>query len=820
MKRIALGALLSAGLIATAGHADRTDSAMFSDRIDLGLEDVFNISAPDEIVSALIFLWDQGDIKQLNEALHAERARLDIRNREVVNTLMDTAAITQDDLLDRIEELYQQGRVDDYQSFWIANVIRVDATPAVLRELAAHRDVDRIYYNIGIESVAPIAGDGRNDAGGAATGGVEPGIAAVRAPEAWALGYTGQGRLVSTLDTGVDGNHPALGSRWRGHHPDYANNPEWAWFDPVTNTSFPQEFGGGSHGTHTMGSAVGGSPGDGIGVAPGAEWMHAAVIDREGIEQTVADAIASFQWVVNPDGDPNSSFGVPDVCSNSWGVTSGMGYPACDDLFWSFIDNAEAAGIVMVFAAGNEGGQGLRRPADRATSDFRNMAVAAVDANNANWPIGSFSSLGPTNCTLDGSPAEKPDISAPGVNVRSAISGGGYNSVSGTSMAAPHIAGVVALIREVCPALSPEQVMQIIYTTAVDLGTPGKNSVYGYGMVDAFEAVVLAESSCSLIMSLPDGAPSIVPAGESFSFAVRLIENEEDLVPGSAMLMYRFQPVAPFQGVPLNHLGGENYVAVLPAASCDDQLEFYVTAEGDGGTIQTVPNNAPTNTFTAAIGQLVTEQTLAVDFETGLPSGWSASGAWGVTSSCSAAGDCPSGQFAYYGNPSSCSIGTGSGTLTSTMIEIPDVGPEGTVQLSFCYNLETSFIFSEASFSVGSITQGLGDSSSWTTQTVDVTSLAGQTVAMSWSYENSWPFGAPRGMQVDAVRIETTVLDCVDVISCPGDLNGDGVVDVSDMLAMLAEWGPCVDCDADLNGDGVVDVSDLLGLLANWGACP
>ena len=97
--------------------------------------------------------------------------------------------------------------------------------------------------------------------------------------------------LVATLDTGVDGNHPALASRWRGvADPRYAGHPEWAFFDPVTGQTFP--FDSGSHGTHTMGTVCGGAPGDEVGVAPGAQWIHAGVIDRVGISQTVADAIA------------------------------------------------------------------------------------------------------------------------------------------------------------------------------------------------------------------------------------------------------------------------------------------------------------------------------------------------------------------------------------------------------------------------------------------------------------------------------------------------------------------------------------------------
>jgi len=307
------------------------------------------------------------------------------------------------------------------------------------------------------------------------------------------MGFTGDGRLVCHLDTGVDGNHPALNARWRGFDPQYNGHPEWAWFDPVTNTTFP--FDNNGHGTHTMGTicGLGETTGDTVGVAFGADWMSAGVIDRVSIPQTVADALLSFQWIVDPDGNPGTVWDVPDVCSNSWGVTTGHGYPPCDQTFWTVLDGCEAAGIVVIFAAGNEGFSGLRRPADRATTDITSFAIGALDGNDPNFPIAGFSSRGPTFCTPNGDPAIKPEVSAPGVNVRSSVPGGGYaGGWSGTSMATPHVAGVIALMRQANPNLSSEQVRQILLDTADDLGTLGNDNDYGMGIVDALEAVQIA----------------------------------------------------------------------------------------------------------------------------------------------------------------------------------------------------------------------------------------------------------------------------------------------------------------------------------------
>jgi len=473
--------------------------ATFAGGIDSNLEDVMAGADEQEIVSALVYLWDQVDVDGLNAEFKRQRAPYSQRHEVVVRSLQELAAATQDNVVNQLTAMQKAGTVESFHAFWIANCIRVDATSAAIEAIAQHEDVQWVYLNYEIELIGPV--------GGVPTASApldpphertpEVGLVAVRAPEVWAMGFTGEGILVASLDTGVDGDHPALASRWRGvADPRYVGHPDWAWFDPVTSTTFPASFG--AHGTHTMGSVCGGAPGDEVGVAPGVQWIHAAVIDRVDIPTTVADSILAFEWMVDPDGNPVTNWDVPAVCSNSWGVTTGHGYPECDETFWSYLDACEAAGTLILFSAGNEGSGGLRRPSDRATDEFRTCAVAAVDANDPSWPIASFSSRGPTYCTPGGSSAIKPDISAPGVNVRSAVPGGGYESSgwSGTSMASPHVNGVVALMREACPELSIEDIKQIIYDTAHDLGSSGEDNDYGYGMVDAYEAVITALDWC------------------------------------------------------------------------------------------------------------------------------------------------------------------------------------------------------------------------------------------------------------------------------------------------------------------------------------
>jgi hypothetical protein len=254
------------------------------------------------------------------------------------------------------------------------------------------------------------------------------------------------------------------------------------------------------HGTHNMGIVCGGAPGLPVGVAPGAQWITAGVIDRtSSINQTVSNAILAFQWIIDPDGDPDTTWDVPHVCSNSWRLLTSHGYPPCDETFWSYLDACEAAGIVILFSAGNEGPgpNTLGRPPDRATDDYRTLAVGGVNANAPGYPIASWSSRGPSYCTPTGDPAIKPELVGPAIEVISSMPGSGYEYWNGTSFASPHVNGVVALVLEACPDLSVQEVKQILYDTALDLGPVGKDNTYSYGLVDAYEAVNLAIQSCS-----------------------------------------------------------------------------------------------------------------------------------------------------------------------------------------------------------------------------------------------------------------------------------------------------------------------------------
>ena len=827
---VMLLAVLSAAGILRAGE------------IDSDLEAKLQQANPNDVISTLVHLNDRVDPSLLTQQLDARKATTAERHETLVRALRQKAQATQPQLVAHLNQLKSDGRIIDFGTFWIANVIRVDAVPDEIITLSERNDVERIYFNYPIEGIRPVE-PARPQAQiperTAMAGGVEPGVEAVRAPEVWAMGITGEDTLVATLDTGVAGNHPALASRWRGLDPAYDGNPGWAFFDPVTNWQFPQDSG--SHGTHTMGSVCGGAPGDSVGVAPGAEWIHAAVIDRVSIPQTVADAILAFEWLVDPDGNPETNFDVPDVCSNSWGLADWHGYPDCDETFWDFLDACEAAGIVIVFSAGNEGFGGLRRPSDRATDDYRTMAVAAVDGDNPNYPIAGFSSRGPTFCTPTGGAAIKPDISAPGVSVRSSVPGGGYSSFSGTSMASPHINGVIALMRQANPNLAVQDIKQIIYDTALDLGQPNEDNDYGWGMVDALEAVQIALSTASLTFTYPDGRPDLLaPEGGT---TIHVLVSGEFNPPVDGTGKFYYSTGGDFTEVPMDETAPNDYTIVLPSFACSTQVNYYFSAQAENGEVSYDPVSAPKNTHVGlAFSGFLT--LFADDFET--DQGWTvvdsedlATGSWerGVPLGGGDRGDPEtdadgSGQCFVTGLlDGNNDVDDGTTVLTSPLLDASD--PHAFLSYQRWYSNRmgehsgSDVFVVEVSDDGGfnwAVLESIGPDGpevrgGWFPKEFLVAEVPGITNTDQFQVRfvaSDLNVGSLVEAGIDAFEIGRFFCDGAD---CSADLDGDGVVGPGDLAELLGAWGPCEACPADFDGNGLVGPDDLAELLGTWGPC-
>ncbi|MFN8176771.1 MAG: S8 family serine peptidase [bacterium] len=496
-KALALATLL---LVFTASNA-------LAGHLSPGLQRLITGKPGSDEIKVLVVLQDQADIPTLNQNLHLAHAPRALRHRIVVDALRETAARSQAPLRTELASKRANGAVREFAPWWIVNAFTVTTTVDGVRELAARSDVDVIEPDLPVDLIRPV-NVGKSDSGNAIDQiGIVPGIVSIGARRVWTeLGINGTGALIGGLDTGVDGTHPALSARWRGHFAPVGE----CWRDAVGfgDTTPVDRYG---HGTHTMGTMCGLAPTDTIGVAPGAQWISDNAINQSTGAAFDADIIDAFQWFADPDGNSNTLADVPDVVQNSWGVNEGFsGYVDCDTRWWVAIDNCEAAGVCVTWSAGNEGpgAQTMRSPADRATTPFNTFSVGATNPTSP-FTIASFSSRGPSGC--GGPYAMKPEISAPGVGIYSSVPGGGYQNMDGTSMAGPHVAGTVALMRSANPNVDVDTIKQILMDTAVDLGTPGEDNTYGHGFVNAYDAVVAVLQGYGRIEGTVTDAVSHVP---------------------------------------------------------------------------------------------------------------------------------------------------------------------------------------------------------------------------------------------------------------------------------------------------------------------
>ncbi|MCA9924552.1 MAG: S8 family serine peptidase, partial [Anaerolineales bacterium] len=380
-----------------------------------------------------------------------------IRIRRVINALQTTANTTQEQIKNVLETRRFEGRVSYAQSYWVFNGLVVTATADVIEELAAFPQVESVTENRTINGPAPLAAGSTP----------EVNIDLVNAPDLWALGYTGQGIVVATMDTGVYASHADLAAQYRG-----GSN---SWFDPYNEfPDGPADLSG--HGTATMGVMVGrDAGGTAIGIAPDAQWIAARIFNNQGA--ATDEAIhASFQWLLDPDGNPNTA-DTPHVVNNSWT----LGFPGCDLTFQGDLQALRAAGILPIFAAGNMGGS-----SSTSTSPGNNPEAFAVGGTNNLDNLYADSSQGPSTC---GEPSTIfPEMVAPAVNIRSTDLFNLYASNTGTSAAAPHVAGALALLLQAYPNLTVAEQEAALINGAVDLGSAGADNLYGNGRLDILAA--------------------------------------------------------------------------------------------------------------------------------------------------------------------------------------------------------------------------------------------------------------------------------------------------------------------------------------------
>lgn len=346
-----------------------------------------------------------------------------------------------------------------------------DVTPNGLKALARVPGVTKIYKDRPIDYIQPMQRSA--PAGRRFTESMPYQILQMELDKMWAQypQVQGTGVLVGHIDTGVDGRHPALAGKV-------------AAFYDARNRRLAEPFDSGDHGTHTAGSVLG-NPRDGIpmGVAPNARMISSAALTG------YDDMLAAMEWMMDPDSDPNTN-DFPRLVTNSW---NSRGAPDME-AFYRAISAWEAAGILTVFSAGNSG-----PGAQTITPPHEHPFSFSVGATDSRAKIASFSSRGPG--IFNGQRTQKPDVSAPGVEIVSAVPNGRYSSMSGTSMAAPHVAGLATLMYQVAPGLTPQKMRELIMQSSVYVDANGNpqtsfvwNANYGYGRISALRAMTALQN--------------------------------------------------------------------------------------------------------------------------------------------------------------------------------------------------------------------------------------------------------------------------------------------------------------------------------------
>ncbi len=453
--------------------------------IDAALQGALEGAGPEDRIPVIVDLVDP-DPRLTADAVGSRREQRSARLRDL-RARSDAAQRS-------LREHLRVRGVAEHRVLWAINSLAVEAPPRIVVELAARDDVAAVRLDATVTFAPPEVRTAAEP---------EWNIAMIGAPDLWARGHTGEGVVIAILDSGVDRLHQELIGRYRG-----GGN---SWFDPYAQ--HPEPYDADGHGTHVAGLIVAGDAGGtAIGTAPGATWIAARVFDDSG-DGRLSEIHAAMQWLLDPDDDPDTD-DAPHVVNGSWGFQERP-----DECYLEFaedIDLLRAAGIAVVFSAGNGG----PTPAS-SVSPANNPGAFAVGAVDGSGQVYLSSARGPSAC----GGGTFPNLVAPGVDVRTTdrTFGGAIpdasTGVSGTSFAAPHVAGAMALLLSAHPGATVSQLEQSLVEGAEDLGPDGPDDDSGHGLLD----VVKAET---VLASLVGGGAGVTVFSDENGFLAAVAEAD------------------------------------------------------------------------------------------------------------------------------------------------------------------------------------------------------------------------------------------------------------------------------------------------------
>ncbi|MFR3065037.1 S8 family serine peptidase [Peptoniphilus sp.] len=448
----------------------------------------------DEFVDVIVKLKKEIDsekikteVKKSNPNINKDQLQKQIR-KEIVDESVSLAENSQKSILKFLDKNKKEGSVKSYKSFFIVNCVNIVAKKSIVIELAKRPDVEEIIENkkIKIERPEKNFPEAREASLSYSSKHVPWNLKAIGADKAQELTKDSSNEVVvAIIDSGVDSSHPAISKNYRGND---SNLSASSWYNTIDGKNGAEEkpFDDRGHGTHVCGTILGSKEGSLLGVAPKTKWIAVKVFDKNG-DTDNTKLLAAGEWILAPTdakGNKHPEL-APRIVNNSWGGNSSDGF------YQDMVKKWREAGIFPVFSAGNvsETNNGGDNSIGTPGSYPEAYAVGAIRKDEK---VAKFSLRGKSDYTNKW----KPDIVAPGVNILSSVPGNRYELYTGTSMASPHVSGVVALMLQANKDLSVEQIEKILNETASplkdDYYVESPNHGYGYGKVDAYNAVELS----------------------------------------------------------------------------------------------------------------------------------------------------------------------------------------------------------------------------------------------------------------------------------------------------------------------------------------